>query len=122
MAETRLKDIYDRLKEANIDVYFPTQKKGECKTPYVVVKDTGTSQYQQFSSVLKTYELLCYVPKDQYSQLEIFSGQVKEAMKPLWPMITPTRYETPPFFDDTVKGHMTSIQYRNARYDPIGGI
>lgn len=122
MAETRLKDIYDCLKKAGFSVYFPTQKTGECSSPYVVVKDSGTVQYQQFSSTLTTYELLCYVPKNQYSQLGVFSGGVKQAMRSLWPMIVSTRYQTPPFFDDTVNAHMTSIQYRNAKYDPIGGM
>lgn len=122
MAETRLKDMYDCLKKAGFSVYFPTQKAGECNSPYVVIRDAGTVQYQDFSTVLTTYELLCYVPKNQYSQLEVFSQQVKRAMKSLWPMIVPTRYQTPPFFDDTVNAHMTAIQYRNAKYEPIGGM
>lgn len=122
MSESRLKDIYDCLKKAGIPVYFPTQKTGECVAPYVVVRDAGTVQYQQFSTVLTTYELLCYVPKNQYSQLEIFARQVKQAANALWPMIVSTRYQTPPFFDETVDAHMTAIQYRNAKYDPIGGV
>lgn len=122
MAETRLKDMYDCLKKAGFSVYFPTQKTGECSSPYVVIRDAGTVQYQDFSTVFTTYELLCYVPKNQYSQLEVFSRQVKRAMKSLWPMIVPTRYQTPPFFDDTVNAHMTAIQYRNAKYEPIGGM
>lgn len=122
MAETRLKDMYDCLKKAGFSVYFPTQKVGECSSPYVVIRDAGTVQYQDFSTILTTYELLCYVPKNRYSQLEVFSRQVKRAMKSLWPMIVPTRYQTPPFFDDTVNAHMTAIQYRNAKYEPIGGM
>lgn len=122
MAETRLKDMYDCLKKAGFSVYFPTQKVGECSSPYVVIRDAGTVQYQDFSTVFTTYELLCYVPKNRYSQLEVFSRQVKRAMKSLWPMIVPTRYQTPPFFDDTVNAHMTAIQYRNAKYEPIGGM
>ena len=122
MAETRLKDMYDCLKKAGFSVYFPTQKVGECSSPYVVIRDAGTVRYQDFSTVLTAYELLCYVPKNRYSQLEVFSRQVKRAMKSLWPMIVPTRYQTPPFFDDTVNAHMTAIQYRNAKYEPIGGM
>lgn len=122
MAETRLKDMYDCLKKAGFSVYFPTQKVGECSSPYVVIRDAGTVQYQDFSTIFTTYELLCYVPKNRYSQLEVFSRQVKRAMKSLWPMIVPTRYQTPPFFDDTVNAHMTAIQYRNAKYEPIGGM
>lgn len=115
-------DIYKQLQDAGIEVYFPNQKKGECKNPYAVVKDTGTSQYRGFSSEVTTYGVLCYVPVDKYSNLQIFTNTVKEAMKGLWPMIVPMRYETPPFYDDTVKAHMTSVQYRNVKYAPIGGI
>lgn len=123
MAEqTRLMDIYKHLKDAGVEVYFPSQKKGECKAPYVVVKDSGTAQYQTFSSDATTYEILCYVPVDRYSTLQVFAAQIKELMRGLWPMIVPIRYETPPFYDDTVNAHMTSIQYRNIKYSPIGGI
>lgn len=117
--KTRLTDICDCLKEAGFDVYFPTQHVGECLRPYVVVKDSGTSQYMGFSTTLTTYELLCYVPKASYSTLHPYKESVKKAMKKLWPMLVYTRYETPPFFDDTVDGHMTSLQYRNARYSPL---
>lgn len=117
--KTRLTDIYDCLKSAGFDVYFPTQHEGECKSPYVVVRDAGTSQYGTYSTVITNYELLCYVPKNQYTSLQPYKDSVREALKSLWPMIIPTRYETPPFFDDTVDGHMTALQYRNAKYSPM---
>lgn len=116
--KSRLTDIYDCLKAAGFDVYFPTQHVGECSSPYVVVKDSGTSQYQQFSSVETLYEVLCYVPKARYSDLHPYKESVKSALKSLWPMIIYNRYETPPFFDDTADAHMTSIQYRNVQYSP----
>ena len=36
MESTRSKDIFKKLKEHDISVYFPGQKTGECKEPYVV--------------------------------------------------------------------------------------
>lgn len=119
MAEgTRLIDIYKHLKSAGFDVYFPTQKKGECTSPYVVVRDAGTNPLMSFSSTTTTYGVMCYVPKEKYSNLRVYTDQVKESMKGLSPMITPLHYETPPFFDDTVNAHMTEIQYRNVRFTP----
>lgn len=115
---TRLIDIYRHLKGKGIEVYFPTQKIGECTSPYVVVRDAGTNPYMGFSTTLTTYGVMCYVPKNQYSQLRVYTDQVKEAMWELKPMIMPLNIETPPFFDETVKAHMTEVQYRNARYVP----
>lgn len=119
--ETRLIDIYQHLSSSGFEVYFPTQKKGECREPYVVVRDAGTSSFLDYTSTQTLYELLCYVPKEQYSKLRPFADSVKAAMKGLWPMIVPMSYETPPFYDDGVKAHMTAVQYRNIRYTPKGG-
>lgn len=115
---SRLTDIYTHLTAEGFEVYFPQQKKGECLKPYVVVKDSGTSQLYDFSSTLTLYELLCYVPEKNYTSLETFKEAVKTSMKKLHPMIRYTKYETPPFYDDLVKAHMTSVQYSNARYNP----
>ena len=117
--KTRLTDIYDHLKKSGFDVYFPTQHKGECKTPYVVIRDAGTSQVSNYSTVFTVYELLCYVPKDKYAELQPYKDSVRAAMRELKPMLMPTRYESPPFFDDTVDAHMTYVQYRNAKYSPM---
>lgn len=119
--QTRLMDTYNHLKAAGVEVYFPGQKKGECKKPYTVVRDAGTSPYTGYSSAITLYELLCYVPKDQYSTLQVYANTVKEVMKGLWPMLIPTRYESAPFYDDTVDAHMTYIQYRNMKYTPKQG-
>lgn len=121
MESTRLIDIYKHLKKDGFDVYFPAQKAGECKAPYVVVKESGTTQYLDFSSAAVLYDLLCYVPKSKYSELQPFVTRVKESMKGLWPMITPMNYEVPSFYDDTVDAHMISVQYRNIKYTPKGG-
>lgn len=116
MAEkTRYMDIYKHLKDNGIDVYSPAQKKGECKKPYVVVKTGETIQYHQFSSTQTTYDIMCYVPENQYTKLEQYVEKVKGIMAQLNPMIKPLYMETESFFDDTVNAHMVSIQYRNMR-------
>lgn len=112
-AESRVQDIFLRLKKAGFAVYFPAQKQGECTSPYVVVKEVTESKVFAFSSTITYFELLCYVPKDHYSTLAPFVKSVAEAMKGLVPMIMPTYEGTDPFYDDEVKGHMVSIQFRN---------
>lgn len=113
MADTRWKDIYNKLKEHGIDVYSPGRKTGECTSPYVVVKDAGRTGSTEISSSQDLYDLMCYVPKDQYSTLEGFVDNIEEIMDELFPMVRPMHFRTASFYDDTVKGHMVSTQYYN---------
>lgn len=39
--------------------------------------------------------------------------EVKKAMKALEPMILPYGSQTPSYYDDSVKAHMISIEYKN---------
>ena len=109
------KNIYRHLKQAGIDVYSPGQHQGECIAPYTVVKDAGLNPLSSFSSSQALYDVMCYVPQAQFSTLEPYVEQVKQAMKGLYPAIVPMNFQTASFLDDTVKGHMISIQYRNNR-------
>lgn len=108
-------DIYKHLKSKGFDVYAPSQHIGECTSKYVVVKILGSSKIGDFSSVSQQYDILMYMPKYEYSQFEDFIASVKQAMEELQPMIMPMYTQTQSFYDDTVKGHMVSIQYRNSR-------
>ena len=108
-------NIYRCLKQAGIDVYSPGQHQGECIAPYTVVKDAGLNPLSSFSSSQALYDVMCYVPQAQFSTLEPYVEQVKQAMKGLYPAIVPMNFQTASFLDDTVKGHMISIQYRNNR-------
>lgn len=107
--------IYKQLKADQFDVYSPGQHEGECVSPYVVVKDAGMSPISGFSSAQARYDILCYVPQQNFSTLEPYVEQVKESMKKLLPAIVPMNFQTASFLDDTVKGHMISVQYRNNR-------
>ena len=110
---SRWKDIYNHLKNNNIDVYSPGQKTDECTKPYVVVKDSGLSGLSEISSNQQLYDLMCYVPEKKYSILEEFVNTVKECMDGLFPMIRPTHFQTPSYHDTTAKAHMISVQYLN---------
>lgn len=107
--------VQHALIDAGIDTYAPAAKTGDCKKPYCVLKDSGSSQIGSFSSEYHFYDLMCYVPRNKYTQLHEFVQQCKEVMKnaPIYPMLIPTGVETPSFFDDSYNAHMISIQYRN---------
>lgn len=113
MADTRWKDIFDKLREHGVDVYSPGRKTGECTSPYVVIKDAGRVASTEISSSQDLYDLMCYVPKDQYSTLEGFVDNIEAIMDELFPMVRPMNFRTASFYDDTVKGHMMSTQYYN---------
>lgn len=108
-------DIYKHLSDNGIEVYSPAQKKGECTSPYVVLKDAGTIKIAGLSSTQTTYDVMCYVPKDRFTLLEKYVHQVKQIMSKLQPMIMPLFIETASFYDDSVEAHMISVQYRNNR-------
>ena len=108
-------NIYKHLKSKGFDVYSPGQHQGECIKPYVVLKDAGLNPFSSFSSSQALYDVMCYVPKERFSILEPYVEKVKEAMKGLYPAIIPVYFQTASFLDDTVKGHMISVQYKNNR-------
>lgn len=115
MSKNRWGDIYKHLKSKGFDVYSPAQHEGECITKYIVLKISSSAQISGYSSERCTYDILLYIPKNEYSQIEDFVSEVESAMKELEPMIMSMHYKTAPYYDDQVKGHMVSIQYRNNR-------
>lgn len=108
------KTIYRHLTDRGFSVYSPGQHQGECTSRYVVIRPAGSTPKILFTSHQDVYDLLCYVPRDKYSTLEDFVMSVKQAMKGLYPTLIPTQYETASYYDDQVKGHMISIEYRNS--------
>lgn len=111
--ESRVQDIYIFLKEKGYDVYFPAQKVGDCVSPYVVVKHDGATKDLNFSTDIDTYSIMVYVPQKSYSQLEVLVRKIRQDMKELEPMIRYNDSMMTSFYDDSIKGHMTSISFRN---------
>lgn len=111
--DSRLQDIYVHLHSKGFDVYMPEIKIGECKSPYIVVKNDGSSQHPVFSTDVDMYAIMVYVPKQAYSSLEPLVQSVKQAMKELEPMIKPYGSQTPSYYDDSYKAHTISIEYKN---------
>lgn len=111
--ESRWQDIFLHLKNQGFDVYSPGTKTGECTSEYLVVKNDGSSKHVSFSTDVDLYAIMCYVPKEKYSALEPLVQMVKKSMKELEPMIKPYGSQTPSYYDDSVKAHMVSIEYKN---------
>lgn len=111
--ESRWQDIFLHLKGKGFDVYSPGMKTGECTSEYLVVKNDGSSKHSNFSTDVDLYAVLCYVPRDKYSSLEPLVQRVKNSMKELEPMILPYGSQTPSYYDDSLKAHMVSIEYKN---------
>lgn len=112
-AESRWGDIFECLQSGGFTVYPPGIAIGECKSPYVVVKNDGSSEHPSFSTDVDLYAVMCYVPKQAYSTLEPLVQSVKKTMKNLEPMIKYYGSQTPSYYDDSVKAHMISIEYKN---------
>ena len=112
-AGSRWQDIFLHLQSAGFDVYPPAVKAGECQAEYIVVKNDGSSRHASVSTDDDFYAVMCYVPKQAYSSLEPLIQRVKKSMKELEPMILPYGSQTPSYYDDSVKAHMVSIQYKN---------
>lgn len=113
MALSRWQDIFSHLRSEGYDVYSPGIKIGECTEEYVVIKNDGSSRYIGISTDVDSYSIMCYVPKQSYSSLEPMVQRIKASMKKIEPMILPYGMQTPSFYDDSVKAHMVSIEYKN---------
>jgi len=111
--ESRWQDIFMHLKNQGFDVYSPGMKTGECTSEYLVIKNDGSSKHMSFSTDVDLYAVMCYVPKAKYSTVETLVQRVKSSMKGLEPMILPYGSQTPSYYDDSLKAHMVSIEYKN---------
>lgn len=112
-ADSRWQDIFLHLQSSGFDVYSPSIKTGECVAEYIVIKNDGSSRLAGVSTDDDLYAVMCYVPKQSYSTLEPLVQRIKKSMKELEPMILPYGSQTPSYYDDSIKAHMISIQYKN---------
>lgn len=112
--DSRWQDLYLFLTSKGYDVYTPGQKEGECLSKYIVVKYAGSVKADMTSSRRDLYDLILYVPKASYSQLESFVQQVISDMKEIEPLFMPyDNQQDTSYFDDSVKAHFVSIVYMN---------
>lgn len=113
MGLTQWQQLFTFLKNKGQNIYSPSQPIGECKEKYLVLKNSGTTRHPFASTDVEIYTIFCYVPKNKYSELEGYVMQTKEIMKDIYPQFIPTGNQTPSFYDDDLKAHMVSIDYKN---------
>lgn len=106
-------DIVVHLQSDGFDVYSPGMKIGECVSPYIVVKNDGSTRHASFSTDVDFYAIMCYVPRTAYSTLEPLVQSVKKSMKGLEPVLRPYGMQSASYYDDKPKAHMVSIEYKN---------
>lgn len=108
------KIIFDTLTENGFNVYPPATHVGECKSPYIVLKQDGGVQINDYSSERVYYRFMLYVPREQYTFLDEYEKQVKKVLdEQLFPMLMPTGQKENDFYDDNYNAHLRAFLYRN---------
>lgn len=107
--------ISDTLQNHKFDVYPPATAKGECKSPYIVLKQDGATKIPRLSSERVYYMIMLYVPKEQYNYLSVFEDKVRKALEDIAPMILPVGETNTDYYDDNYNAHMRYMLYRSNR-------
>lgn len=104
--------IYDHLKSKGIDVYFIGQHKGECKLPYVVLKDDGTGGQNGSNKIgAQTVDIIFFVPQNQFTKIISFKNTVRVYLKEL-NFLRYTGIEMGTVTDDEKKALTCSVLYQ----------
>ena len=105
------KEIFDKLKEKNLNPFPPGQHKGECKEPYCVVKEGNQLPSIQSNRLgQRKIEIIVFVPIASYISLDPYMKQISSALKELL-NLRKTGFETQAVTDDDKKAYTTSIEY-----------
>lgn len=106
--------IHRHLKNSGFSVFSPGQHSGDCVEPYVVVNIGSAVPFNSLTTIQTPYDILCYVPKEQFSTLEGYVNSVESCLKQC-PFLKSSHYRTPAYYDEDIKGHMISTQFVNYR-------
>lgn len=101
--------LYDFLKQNNVEVYFIGQHKGECIAPYVVLKDAGINSLNGKAGN-KYLDLIFFIPKNKFTTVEIYRKEVISKVKEFG-KLRYTGNETSVITDDEKKALTFSIMY-----------
>jgi len=109
--QTLWQKMYLHLVKLGYEVYSPGQKRDKCLESYVVIKENGTYAMAGNVAGYKLFDLIIYHPIENYSTMEAYTENIKEAIKSI-DELRPTGNETPAIVDDTVQGYTTSVSYQ----------
>lgn len=115
--ENMWKNICDVLDDNGILVKSPSSSVGDCKEPYVVVKNAGSLNLFGISSYQDYYSITINVPKLKYSLMDPMIMKVRLAMTDLLPMIVPTTETLGTMYDENIKAHTIDILYGNNKFN-----
>lgn len=107
--------IRKTLAAAGIDAYAPGQHKGDCVSPYVVIKDDGQSEIVGTAAKRNTIDIIIYAPMAWYSKIAGIVSDVQAALKQIHGLHD-TYYQSPVLADDDKNAYTTSLRYE--RYLP----
>lgn len=114
------KDIYRHLTTAGFEVYSLGQHEGECKNPYLVLRDNGVTRSQSIET--PEFEVLLYYPMGRYSGFSDYIRRVKGSMNELYPALKLADDEAPHYPDNDKRAYMTSLIYRGSRISRVNRI
>lgn len=106
--------LYDFLHDKGIEVYFIGQKKGECLSNYVVIKDSGTIPTIGNKLGSQVIDVYCYVPQGRYTETVAFRNKIKILLKE-FKSLRYTGNETPAIAEDDIKAFSFYIEYVNQK-------
>jgi len=104
-------NIFNHLKAKGVDAYFIGQHEGECKSPYIVIKDDNTSGQNGSNKVgSQLVDIIFFIPQNQFTKSIGFKSQVKAYLKEL-KFLRYTGSETGTVTDDEKKALTFSVFY-----------
>lgn len=103
--------IFNKLKENDLNPYPPGKHEGLCKKPYCIVKEGSQIPSIQSNRVgQKKIDIIVFVPLSSYPALEPYMKSIRSALKEL-ANLRKTGHETPAIPYDDKKAYTTSIEY-----------
>lgn len=105
------KDIFDKLKEENLNPYPPGQHKGECEELYCVVKESEQIPFMQSNRLgQQAIDIIVFVPLASYIELDPYVKKIRTALKEL-SNLRKTGFETQAIPDSDKQAYTKSIEY-----------
>lgn len=109
-ADNSWKSIYNHLKSNGYSVFSPGQHVGKCESLYVVLAKAPTTK--RYCVEDRLYDILIYIPLNDYSTIEDALQHLKFTMNKLFPFVQMYEDSSEPYLDKDVAAYMTSIMYR----------
>lgn len=100
---------FDALRSADVPVYFPGTHKGECTSPYAVIKKLSSSQYVTYSTDIHYMEIICYAPN--VSGCYELAERVKSGLREIYPAVRSTRDVSEPYWSEVSRCWMVQLEY-----------